>query len=478
VKNRTLFFKVSLIGLAVATPLIAGCSRIRAWEERRAYGNYQAAVASGDIVRTKFALAALVRVDEDVPDYWAELGRVEVQLGEYGKAYDAYSRAYELDRSNVQILAALTQLALTSGHVDMANQHARSLALLAPDNPAVTLVRSYMAFQSNDLDNADTLVDKLLADSPTDSNAKVLKAHVLIARGRIDDAIALLEKQRQAVPKDQSALRGLVALYRSRDDWRNVARVQLELHKLDPKNTNVAALLLEALLRTGDLANARRVSGPLLSPAADPQTVEATLLSWAKYAPPGRALPDAPQLAEASTGERRVSFANYYNRIGRPAAAAALLGSPQLPVNPANARLNAVIAQSVALQGRLAEAKQLFDQVLRAEPDQPDALRGRSALAAKTGSTRQAIIDAQRLVSSRPDTSEDRLLLARAFLAAGNRKEVARTLWQAFQDMPDDERIVAALRSVLVSTGDLDGERRLTDEFEDKRKAKLTKELV
>ena len=103
----------------------------------------------------------------------------ELQLGEYGKAYDAFSRAYELDRSNVQILAALTQLALTSGHVDMADQHAKSLALLAPDNPAVMLVRGYMSYQSGDLDNADAQIDKLLAETPNDSNAKVLKAHIL-----------------------------------------------------------------------------------------------------------------------------------------------------------------------------------------------------------------------------------------------------------------------------------------------------------
>ena len=107
-KNRTLFFKLSLIGLTVATPLLSGCNLYRSWEVRRAYRNYQVAVASGDLIRTKFALAALTRADEDVPAYWSELGRLELQLGEYGKAYDAFSRAYELDRSNVQILAALT----------------------------------------------------------------------------------------------------------------------------------------------------------------------------------------------------------------------------------------------------------------------------------------------------------------------------------------------------------------------------------
>jgi tetratricopeptide (TPR) repeat protein len=478
VKNRTFFFKLSLIGLTVATPLLSGCNLYRSWEARRAYGNYQAAVASGDLIRTKFALAALTRADEDVADYWAELAKVELQLGEYGKAYDAFSRAHELDRSNVQILAALTQLALMSGHIDMADEHARSLALLAPDNPAVMLVRGYMSYQSGNLDDADAQIDKLLADSPNDSNAKVLKAHILVARDRVDEAIALLENQLKSEPRDRPALKGLAALYRSRDDWRNVARAEFELHKLDPKDTTVAGSLVEALLRAGNVAAARRVSGPLLSAATDANIVNDTLVSWVRYAPAGQLLPDALRLATAAGGERRVAFANYFNGVGKPTIAAALLGGPRLPATAANARENAVIAQSLALRGRFAEAKQLFDRVLDVEPDQLEALRGRSVLETRMGMTREAISDAQRLVSATPNTGEDRLLLAQVFRAAGNKREVVRTLWQAFQDLPDDERVFAALKSVLAATGDAEAERRLNDEFADQRKSKLVKDLV
>jgi hypothetical protein len=81
-------------------------------------------------------------------------------------------------------------------------------------------------------------------------------------------------------------------------------------------------------------------------------------------------------------------------------------------------------------------------------------------------------------VTISPDSGQDRLLLAQAYLAAGNRDEVRRTLWQAFQDLPSDERVLSALKSVLASTGDTDGQRRLDEEFKDRRIAKMTKELV
>jgi thioredoxin-like negative regulator of GroEL len=92
--------------------------------------------------------------------------------------------------------------------------------------------------------------------------------------------------------------------------------------------------------------------------------------------------------------------------------------------------------------------------------------------------TKQAIVDAQRLISVTPQTGEDRLLLAQAYLAAGNRNDVRRTLWEAFQDLPRDERVMAALRNVLASTGDVDGAKRVVDEFADSKTAKLKKELV
>jgi predicted Zn-dependent protease len=91
--------------------------------------------------------------------------------------------------------------------------------------------------------------------------------------------------------------------------------------------------------------------------------------------------------------------------------------------------------------------------------------------------TKQAVIDAQRLVIINPKSGKDRLLLAQVYRASGNRKEVLRTLWEAFQDLPEDEMVVSALQEALVSAGDADGKQRLTEEYADRRKATLTKEL-
>ena len=74
---------------------------MHAWEARKAYREYQAAAASGNPIWTRLALMRLVNLDEDVPDYWIELGKLDLQLGDYRKAFDDFSRAHELDRTNV-----------------------------------------------------------------------------------------------------------------------------------------------------------------------------------------------------------------------------------------------------------------------------------------------------------------------------------------------------------------------------------------
>jgi predicted Zn-dependent protease len=220
------------------------------------------------------------------------------------------------------------------------------------------------------------------------------------------------------------------------------------------------------------------MSAPLLSPATDPQLIDNVLQLWARFAPPHTSLPNGMNFANAVNGDRRVAFANYYNAISHPTAAAALLHSEQTPVTHSNARWNAVFAQSLALRGKSDEARRLFDLVLEREPDQAEALRGRSSLESKIGQNKRAVIDAQRLVTISPNSGEDRVVLARAFLAAGNGDQVRRTLWDAFRDLPDDERVFSALKSVLASTGDADGLRRLNDEFNDRRGSKLLKDLV
>src|SRR5206468_4653046 len=131
------------------------------------------------------------------------------------------------------------------------------------------------------------------------------------------------------------------------------------------------------------------------------------------------------------------------------------------PENAKNAEANSVLADALARLGNASQAKSRFDAVLAFDPGNASALRGRSELELKLGNTKAAITDAEKLATVLPNSADDRLLLARAYAAAGNMAWVNRTLWSAFQDIPGDEKLFAALEAT--KKGDPDATRELQE---------------
>src|SRR4029079_16630827 len=82
----------------------------------------------------------------------------------------------------------------------------------------------------------------------------------------------------------------------------------------------------------------------------------------------------------------------------------------------------------------------------------------------------------QKLVTVLPDSADDRLLLARCFMAAGNKSWADRTLWAAFQDIQADDKIYAALLNTR--NGNADATVELTEEFQRQRDNKLSRGLL
>ena len=114
---------------------LTGCNSSES-RARAAFSDYQAAMAAGDLKTARSALLKLVAAQDDNPDYWNELGKVQLKLAAYPDAYYAFTRAHELDRTNADVLGTMTQLALLSGNMDMAEEHAKNLELLKTPSKA------------------------------------------------------------------------------------------------------------------------------------------------------------------------------------------------------------------------------------------------------------------------------------------------------------------------------------------------------
>lgn len=461
-----------------AACLMTGCDLLAQHRAKIALNDYQIAEASNDLPAARKALLELVRAKDDVPDYWVQLGKVQTAMGNFNDAYYAYSRAYELDRTNVDVLRSVTEMALRSGDLPSAQSHADELSVLSPGDAWPKLVKGWAAITQTHFDQALDIANAMLASSPYDPSAIALKGRALLGLDRQDDAIELLTKQIQAQPTDVGSLQLLARIYVRRNDWQNALRIAQSLSQLTPTNPQNSLLVVQAGFRSGNVQAAREASVQLLQPNADTGLISSVLDQWANYwNSPERGKAALALAARAQRLDQKLIYAGFINQFGDPADSARLIdGAAGTPITPQNAEANAVIADAWARMGKTDLAKSRFGAVLSFDPGNATALRGRAELELRTGQKGAAVADAQKLVTVLPTSAPGRLLLARAFTAAGNNAWADRTLWAAFQDIPADEQIFAALEAT--KKGDPDATRDLQEEFDRQRDTKLGRGLI
>lgn len=446
-------------------------------QAREAYSDYQAAQASGDLPAVRAALLRLVAAEDDEAKYWAELGKVQMQLSNYGEAFYAFTRAHELDRTDVEVLGILTYLALFSGNPDMAEEKVRLLEMLSPGHPAVNLTRGYIALRRNNFDEADSRADAILASVPSDPQGTLLRARVMIARDQIQEAIDTLESHLQVRSDDIDAMKLLAGLQGMQADHAAVMATAGQMIAASPKDTAPRLMFIEAAFRANAIAEAVKASSALLANGGGGE-IEEMLRLWSEHYRSERAIEDAIAMANANP-QHVLAFASYFNRAERPDVALEILGdSPQLPVASYNSSRNAIIAEAIGLTGRNREALDILNQVLSIEPDHVHALRARIDLLVRTGSAKAAIRDAQRLITIQPNSADDRLRLARAYAQSGDLRQYDRTLWQAFHEVPGREKLYKALRSHETRKKGDEAVRRIDEEFKLQRSKILMREFA
>jgi len=313
-------------------------------------------------------LLQLVRAKDDVSDYWAELGKVQAAMGSYSDAYYAFTRAYELNRSDPGLVRALTELALRSGDLTQAQARAADLEILSPNDPWIKLVRGWSAFAELRYDDALSISDSMLATMPFDPSATALKARALSALQRDDEAIDLLNKQIQAQPTDAGSTALLAKMYYRRSDWAKSAQLAQRAGSLTPADTQNDLLLIETAFRSGNAELGRPASLELLGPNADPTTIASVIDLWADYWPSPQRIAEIRRLASTAAGpERRLLYAGYLNRFGSPADAMRVAAPmATLPVKADSAEANAIAGDELSRAGPAPAADRGFAASFRA----------------------------------------------------------------------------------------------------------------
>lgn len=432
--------------IAGALSLALGACNSAQSRARAAYADYEVAMAANDLLAGRRALQKLVATQEDVAQNWVELGRLEAKAGSYGDAYYAFTRAYELDRSNPEILRSITQIALRNGYLPAAQRHARELDIVAPGDPWVKIVAGYGALSEQRFDDVLAASDAVLTNAQNDPYATVLRARGQLGKGLNAEALELLQEHVRVQPLDSGSWQLLARIYTKAEDWRNVTIAAGHLLRMNPSDRETGLLLIEAALRSGQPALAKRQSARFLQPAAEPALVSAVLDRWANYWPSAQRAVEAMRLARSAHPAQKIVYAAFLNRVDRPHDALALTAPyAGVPVRAGNVEANAVWADALLRQGKVSGAKLRLDAVLAFDSGNATALRSRAELYLRIRQARLAIVDAQKLVTVAPTSSRDRLLLSQCFAASGDTKQADRSLWDGFHDIQASELLFQAI---------------------------------
>lgn len=474
-KIGPLFSGLRVLPLCAAALMLAACGN--RLEVKRANDAYQQALALNDIQGQRRALLALTKADDGNSEYWLELARLDIQVGAYGEAYAHFSRAHELDRTAVVPLSMLTELAVINGRVDMAEEHLEKLTVIAPNDRAVSVARGFMALRQGNFERAQENVNVLLTQNQRDSVANVLQGRIFVAQKKFPEAIDFLNRKLALSVDDRAMLRSLGAIHRYLGDWDKAAKADLRQWQLSEADVLLARQAVSDALHARNDALASSVTGSVLASAKSRDEAADILSTWEEFS----ARPYSPSSADAANlpDHSKIALAHYYNRIGRPDQALALLGKRARALgNRANVDFNAAFAESLLLKGQVQPARQLLDKILAEEPDDPVALAARAQLLSRIGDHRAAMIDAQRLVASYDTIASYRVLLAKIYTANQDRRGAERALWDGYRDLPGDEILYGEVRRILTARRDQEGLARLAEDYNEERFSRLMKELA
>jgi tetratricopeptide (TPR) repeat protein len=238
--------------------LLTACSS-PAQRAAEAQSQAQLLASSGQYAKAAERFAYAVRMRDDLPDLWVLRARNQVAMGDYAGAFASYQAALDLDATNIEALDAVAQLSIAANDLNRARKYSAALLTIDPANLTGQWVAATVAFRVGRLDDAQDIVDKLLASNPDDEPALVLRSRVLQSRGDLTGALAAILPIFSGGRGGPELLRQLTALYGQLADGNGLLSVAQRAAREQPKDGASQVNFAERLILVGRMSEGLRV---------------------------------------------------------------------------------------------------------------------------------------------------------------------------------------------------------------------------
>lgn len=359
-----------------------------------------------------------------------EKGNRFLAQGKSQEAIVEYRNALQQDPRYAEARIKLSQAYEQAGNQQEAFREAVRAADLLPDDVAAQVRAGQFLLLFGQFEDAKTRSEKALFKDPKSTDALIVRANAMAGLKDLGGALKEMESAIALDPKQAASYANLGALQMKRGNPIEAENAFRRAVAADPKSLAAQLALGNYLWTSGRQAEAESVMKQALTLAPDdPLANQALAVFYLSSSRAADAEPHLKRLADkATTPAARLALADFYIQTGRgPDAEKALAEAAGQPGGFAPARARVAAMRYAA--GKSAEAHQAIDEVLKAEPNNVEALLVKARFLAGDGRLPDAVSTARAATTADPSSVEAQFLVGK-LLVQRNEVDAAITAFR------------------------------------------------
>lgn len=350
-----------------------------------------------------------------------ESGQRYFEAGKYREAVIEFTNAIKVDPAYAEAHHQLAETYLQLQQGDRAFQELARTVELQPDNSPAQLEIINLLIVNHDLPQARQQLDVMLQKLPNDPAVHSAQSSLLAAQGNISGAIAEMQQTIALSPNRWEAYLSL-ALLQFGNNQSGAAEASLKkVIDLNPKAMQARLLLgnyYQAHSRFPEAEQQFQAAAALDPTSADPRAAMARLyLAEGRKADAEQLLAQAKRDLPNNSAAYRLLGEFYFanGEVDKATAEYAALSEQ----HPEDLRLKKNYIELLVQTKRFPEARTLNDEILKANPNDDDALTYQAQMQITDGDVNEAALRLETVIKNSPKNAEGHFALGVAYEKLG-----------------------------------------------------------
>ncbi len=368
----------------------------------------------------------VLKVDKKFPKGYVLLGKINYELKLWRDSLNNFSRALEMEPTNLDALLGQARIYLLVGDLDRAGEQADKVLANSATNAEGQLVKAAVIARKGDRDQAMQMVETLIEMHPNHEEAYAFLSLMAFQGGDLDQSIAYLEKGLFRTPTSDGLNKQLGSMYARAGRFDDAEKIYLKLISLNPDDFDLQRMLIRFYFESDAGEKASKMASDLV--ASNPDDEIYALIQ-----------------------------AEVLGRLGDVEAQDAALKKGVASFTPGYDLRLALIGRYL-VDGRLEEARELARETADIEPDNEKALAARRMLAdilVREVKYEEAEAELNKIFEYSPGDMEAQVFMGRVALAKGDPLKAISLFRQVIDEQPDLMAVYGHLSQAHYINGEL-----------------------